>query len=56
MVDIKCPLEEKKQVATKLVEMQEDRHQWFMKVNKRKLLMKQLEEKDKRKIDKRKNL
>merc|ERR1719483_1987360 len=50
MEDLKCPLEEKKQEATELVKMQEDKHLWFMKVNKRRIMMKQQEEEDKRKI------
>eukprot|EP00092_Neocalanus_flemingeri_P001499 GFUD01001600.1.p1 GENE.GFUD01001600.1~~GFUD01001600.1.p1 ORF type:complete len:865 (+),score=362.31 GFUD01001600.1:341-2935(+) len=61
MEDFQTPLEEKKQLAEKLVKRHEDKHQWFLKMNKRKLLLqKQEEEEDERsgkksaKVDKKK--
>lgn len=38
------PLEEKKQLADKLVKRHEDKHQWFLRMKKRKLLAKEQEE------------
>ena len=42
--DFESPMEEKKQLAEMLEKRYEDKHQWFLKTKKRKLMMKQQEE------------
>ena len=44
MGESESPLEEKKQLADKLVKRHEDKHQWFLRMKKRKLLAKEQEE------------
>ena len=44
MGESESPLKEKKQLADKLVKRHEDKHQWFLRMKKRKLLAKEQEE------------